>query len=116
VEKAKINLTICGVDYVLLSEKPKEYLEQMAAQLDAQIGQLLRDNGRISATQAAVLCALSAADGEHEAKTTAENLRTRIQEYLEDAARMKKEAELFRHEAAQLHRENAELRRRLGGK
>ena len=66
------------------------------------------------ATQAAVLCALGAMDEAREAQTTAENLRARIQDYLEDAAQMKKEAELSRHEAERLQREVSELKRWKG--
>jgi len=110
-EKRRVCLNICGVDYVLLCEKDEGYMRALGAQLHDDMTRMLRDNGRISATQAAVLCALQAMDEAREAQTTAENLRARIQDYLEDAAQMKKEAELSRHEAEQLQRENAELKR-----
>jgi len=113
-EKRRVRLTICGVDYVLLCEKDDEYMRDLGAQLHEAMTRMLRENGRVSATQAAVLCALEAMDEAREAQTTAENLRARIQDYLEDAAQMKKEAELSRHEAEQLHRENAELKRWKG--
>jgi len=110
-EKRRVALTICGVDYILLCTKDEEYMRSLGAQLHGDITRMLRENGRTSATQAAVLCALQAMDEAREARTTAENLRARIQDYLEDAAQMKKEAELSRHEAEQLQRENAELKR-----
>jgi len=110
-EKRKVVLTICGVDYVLLCDKDEEYMRALGAALHDEMTHMLRENGRVSATQAAVLCALQAMDEAREAQTTAENLRARIQDYLEDAAQMKKEAELSRHEAEQLHRENAELKK-----
>ena len=113
-EKRRMRLTICGVDYVLLCGKDEEYMAALGAQLQDDIIRTMRENGRISATQAAVLCALQAMDEAREAQTTAENLRARIQDYLEDAAQMKKEAELSRHEAEQLHRENAELKKWKG--
>jgi cell division protein ZapA (FtsZ GTPase activity inhibitor) len=108
-------LTICGVDHVILSEKPREYMEQLGTQLNEEMLRLLRTNGRMSVTQAGVVCALSYMDAAKEAETTAENLRSRIQDYLEDAARMKKEAELSRHEAERLHREITEMKRRKNG-
>ncbi|MDR2524591.1 MAG: cell division protein ZapA [Oscillospiraceae bacterium] len=112
MEKNRVCITVCGVDHVILSEKPAEYMQQLGAALHEQMQGLLRANGRMSVTQAAVLSALSFMDAAKEAETTAENLRSRIQDYLEDAARMKKEAELARHEAERLHRELAELKRR----
>lgn len=113
-EKHKVNLSIGGVEYILLCEKDDAYMQALAAQLDEAMTQMLRGSGRLSATQAAVLCALDAMDEAREAQTTAENLRARIQDYLEDAAQMKKEAELSRHEAEQLQRENNQLKREKG--
>jgi len=112
MEKTKVQLTICGVDYVLLGAKSAEYMYELGAELNEQMLRLMRENSRVSATQAAVLCALGHLDELREAQTTAENLRARIQDYLEDAAQMKKEAELSRHEAELLHKEIAELKRR----
>jgi len=111
MEKNKVLLTICGVDYVLLGTKNDDYMHDLGDRLSEQMLRLMRENSRVSATQAAVLCALGNMDELREAQTTAENLRSRIQDYLEDAAQMKKEAELSRHEAELLHKEIAELKR-----
>ena len=111
-EKRRVSLTICGMDFVLICAKDDEYMQALGAQLHDDINRRLKDNMRTSVTKAAVLCALHAMDEAREAQTAAENLRARIQDYLEDAAQMKKEAEFARHEAEQLHRENAELKRR----
>ena len=113
-EKRRVSMTICGVDYVLVSGKDDEYMRSLGAQLHDDMTGILRENRRISATQAAVLCALQAMDEAREAQVTAENLRARIQDYLEDAAQMKKEAELSRHEADQLRREITEMKRWKG--
>ena len=111
MEKQRLRLNICGVDYVLLCTKDEEYMRSMAQELNDAMGKILH-SGRISATQAAVLCALEAMDEAREAQEASENLRARIQDYLEDAAQMKKEAEHSRHEAEMLNREIAELKRR----
>ena len=112
MDKQRLRLTICGVDYVLLCTKDEEYMESLAQELGESMTRLLHSNGRISATQAAVVCAMQAMDEAREAHTASENLRSRIQDYLEDAAQMKREAEMARHEADALHREIAELKRR----
>jgi cell division protein ZapA (FtsZ GTPase activity inhibitor) len=90
-ERRKIGLSICGVNYVLLSERDEAYMRELGAQLEEKMKSLTRGSGSISATQAAVLCALLAMDETREAVIAAENLRARIQDYLEDAAQMKKE-------------------------
>ena len=110
-EKQKVRLTICGVEYVLLSAKEEGYIKELGARLHEAMNQLLQSSGRISATQAAVLCALEAMDEAREAQVTSENLRERIQDYLEDAAQMKREAELARHDAQALRRELGELKK-----
>jgi len=114
MEKTKTRLTICGVDYVLLSSKDEAFMQELGDELNENMTRLLQSNGRISATQAAVLCALEAMADARDAHATAENLRARIQDYLEDAAQMKKQAELSRHEAEQLQREIVELKRTRG--
>ena len=110
--KQRLRLTISGVDYVLMCTKDEEYMQSMAQELNEAMARQMHSSGRISATQAAVLCALEAMEEAREAHEASENLRARIQDYLEDAAQMKKEAELSRHEADALNREIAELKRR----
>ena len=111
-DKQLVRLSICGLEYALRSEKDEDYMQALGRELSTNMNRLLQGSGRISATQAAVLCALEAMDEAREAQTVSENLRARIQDYLEDAAQMKKEAELSRHEAEMLHREIAELKRK----
>ena len=110
IDKTKV--TICGVDYVLRSARDAAYTQTLGAELNENMTRLVQSNGRISATQAAVLCALEAMAEARDATATAENLRARIQDYLEDAAQMKREAELARAEAEQLLREMAQLKRK----
>ena len=111
-EKTRVHLNICGVDYALLSARDANYIQALGAELNDNMTKLVQSNGRISATQAAVLCALEAMADACDAHATAENLRARIQDYLEDAAQMKREAELARAEAEQLLREMAQLKRK----
>ncbi|MDR1464015.1 MAG: cell division protein ZapA [Oscillospiraceae bacterium] len=112
MEKNRIQITICGVEYVLVSENEEPYVASLAAELENKMRALLQEQGRMSATQAAVLCALNAMDEARQALVTAEGLRAGIQDYLEDAARLKKEAELSRHEAERLHKELMDLKRK----
>jgi cell division protein ZapA (FtsZ GTPase activity inhibitor) len=85
-------------------------VENLAKDLDAQLRETLRSSARISQTQAAVLCALSALDAQRQAESTAEQLRASMQRYLEDSAQKERMAELARREAERLHREIKELK------
>jgi cell division protein ZapA len=111
-EKTRVRLHICGLEYVLLSAKDEEYMQKLGEILNENMAGLLQSNGRISATQAAVLCALEAMAEARDAQLTAENLRARIQDYLEDAARAKREAEMARQELETLSKQMAVMKKR----
>ncbi len=110
MDKNKVKLRIGGSDYTISSEDDPEYVEQLGHELDAKIKELLDSNQRLSITQAAILCALDYADAFKKADTSAENLRSQIQDYLEDAARARTDSEITKREAERLGKELAALR------
>lgn len=110
MEKNKIKLRICGSEYIIGSEDDPEYVSSLGEELDAKMKELLAKNNRLSVTQAAILCALDYADAFKKADTSAENLRSQIQDYLEDAARARTDSEITKREAERLGKELAALR------
>ena len=86
MEKNKVKLTICGAEYIIGSDEDSKYMIELGDEVDEKISTILKQNPRISVTQAAVLAALEFADSEKKAVVSAENLRSKIQEYLEDSA------------------------------
>lgn len=110
MDKNKVKLTIAGTDYIISTEDDAEYTENLGKELDEKIRQILKDSGRLSVTQAAILCALEYADTAKKCEESAENLRSQIQDYLEDAARARTDAEITKREAERLSRELASLR------
>jgi cell division protein ZapA (FtsZ GTPase activity inhibitor) len=115
MEKNKVKLNICGVDYFINTDDDVKYVQELGDELDLRLNKLMRENARISVTQAAVLAALEYADLAKKEEQSAENLRSQIQEYLEDAARAKTNAEVSRREAERLGKELATLRARFQG-
>ena len=113
MEKNKARLTICGADYFITTDDDVKYIQTLGDELDLKITKLMRENSRISVTQASVLAALEYADTAKKAEQTADNLRSQIQEYLEDAARAKTNAEVSRREAERLGKELSTLRARF---
>ena len=65
-------------------------------------------------TQAAILLALDYADQCKKAEISADNLRSQIKEYLEDASRAKMDAEIARREVERLTRELQNVQGKLG--
>ncbi len=103
----KIRLMIAGEEYNLSTDDDLDYVAALGAELDKRISALMSGNTRISVTQAAIVTALEYADEAKKSEQTSENLRTQIQEYLEDAARARTDAEISKREAERLAKELA---------
>lgn len=116
MEKNKVKLTICGAEYVIASGEENKYMIELGNEVDEKITSILRQNPRISVTQAAVLAALEFADAEKKATSDAEKLRSSIQEYLEDSSRDKLNCEIAAREADRIAKEFAEYKKRHGGR
>ncbi|NLO46089.1 MAG: cell division protein ZapA [Clostridiales bacterium] len=110
MKKNKISLRICGSEYIINSEDDPEYVVALGEELDLKMRALLDQNSRLSVTQAAILCALNFADDFKKADTSAENLRSQIQDYLEDAERAMTDSEITKREVERLGKELASLR------
>lgn len=106
----KIRLLIAGEEYNLSTDDDLDYVAQLGSELDEKITALMHANSRISVTQAAIVTALEYADAAKKCEVTAENLRTQIQEYLEDAARARTDVEILRRESERLSKELAALK------
>ena len=116
MEKNKVKLTICGAEYVIASGEENKYMIELGNEVDEKITSILRQNPRISVTQAAVLAALEFADAGKKATSDAEKLRSSIQEYLEDSSRDKLNCEIATREADRIAKEFAEYKKRHGGR
>ena len=116
MEMNKVKLTICGAEYVIASGEENKYMIELGNEVEEKITSILRQNPRISVTQAAVLAALEFADAEKKATSDAEKLRSSIQEYLEDSSRDKLNCEIATREADRIAKEFAEYKKRHGGR
>ncbi|MDD5887851.1 MAG: cell division protein ZapA [Oscillospiraceae bacterium] len=105
MEKNRVTLSICGNEYNITSDEEPAYVEELGAKVNDTLSEIIRNNDRLSITQAAILAALDFADDATKATNTAENLRSQIKEYLEDSARYKMEAEVAKREVERLQRE-----------
>ena len=89
----KVRLEICGCSYVISTTDSEEYTLSLAEKLDRSMGEILAQNPTASVTAAAVLSALDYLDELEKASASADNMRSQIRDYLEDAAKAKLEAE-----------------------
>ena len=102
MEKNKVKLTICGAEYIIGSDEDSKYMIELGDEVDEKIS--------------TVLAALEFADSEKKAVVSAENLRSKIQEYLEDSARAKTDREIAMREADRLAKELAAYKKKHGSK
>lgn len=106
----KIRLMIAGEEYNISTDDDLDYVAGIGEELDKKISTLMRENARISVTQAAIVTALEYADLYKKSDLTSENLRNQIQGYLEDAARARTDAEISKRECERLAKELAAAR------
>lgn len=107
----KVRLMIAGAEYAILTEDDVKYVSELGKEVDLAIAKTMKENPRISTTQAAVLTTLQYADDCKKATTSADRLREQIKDYLDDASSAKAKADLSKHEAEKAKREleNANL-------
>ncbi len=97
----RFSVSVGGKAYTLVTEENEEYLQALAARVDARMIAYRRDL-HVSEADAAVLTALELAEALEKAETQAENARIQIQNCLEDASRARAEAADLKREISRL--------------
>lgn len=116
MRKNKIVLTICGMEFSILSDDDIDYVKATGREVDEKIKALIDDNNRLSVAMAAIVAALDYCDELQKNNTSIDNLRAEIKQYLEESAEYRKDAEDARREVERLKREIQVLRQRIGEK
>lgn len=87
----RITVTIADQEYTFLATEEQEYMEKVAAHVDAKIRETIKGGGKMSLLDGAVLTAMNLADDHFKDLETAENLRRQLKEYLEESSKLKLE-------------------------
>ena len=106
----RVKLEICGASYALVTNESPEYVQSLGQELESAVRELMERNSRLSINEALVLCAVNCLDGYNKSERSADNMRTQLAEYLEDAAKARMELDDARREIDRLRRE-LELRK-----
>ena len=88
--KNRVTVTIAGQEYTLVASEEAQYMQKVAAQVAAQVRQVV-EGSKVSLADGALLAAVNIADEYFKEVEAAENLRRQLKEYLEDSARIKLE-------------------------
>ena len=105
MDNVKVKLVVGGAEYTLITDDDVKYVQELGKEVDNALEKIMKENKRISTTQAAILLALNYADLYKKASAGADNLRSQIKDYLDDAASAKGKADLARHETEKLKKE-----------
>ena len=86
----RVTLHIAGESYVMLSDETETYMQELAAMVDGKISEARKIPG-VSTMQAAVLAACNIADDYYKSVQAADNLRSQMKNYLEEASMLRRE-------------------------
>ena len=98
----KIKLNIAGTSYVINSTDSEENVLALASTLDSDMRAILERSPSASITAAAVICALTYLDKLEKSNRGADNMRSQVKQYLEDANKARFEAEKVKMELEKL--------------
>lgn len=101
MDKKVHKLTVAGEEYRIISDETEEYMQELAHEIDLKMANILKGSN-VSTTQAAILVALQYADDAFKNSGSADNLRSQLKAYLEDAAQAKSERDFYKRELERL--------------
>lgn len=81
MEKNRIRVRICGIEYTLVSTEEPEYIHRVAYMVDKKMTEIMLANTKLSTAQAAVLTAVNLADERIRSTDDTDNLREQVAEY-----------------------------------
>lgn len=100
----RISVSIGGIEYTFLSEENPTYMQRVAALVDVKMSEIMA-NSRVSQMDAAILTAVNIADEMFKQQSNAENLRSQLKGYLDDANKAKAELSESKREIFKLQQQ-----------
>ena len=97
----RVIVSICGDEYTLVAEESPSYMHRVGAYVDGKMQEVL-DTANVGRVNAAVLTAVNIADELLKAQETAEQLRSQIKEYADEAGRAQSEVSELKREVFRL--------------
>ena len=101
-------VTICGEDYTFVAEESTSYMQKVGSYVGDKMTEIL-NGAKVGRTDAAVLTAANIADELFKSQAAAEQLRSQIKGYLDEAGKAQAEV-------SELKREIFRLQQKLDGR
>lgn len=83
----RIKVEILGSTYTIASPESEEYVNDIAAQVDAQARAMMDADPKLSPNAALILCAMGFADAFKKSEQAADHMRAQLTDYLADASK-----------------------------
>lgn len=97
----RVVVTICGEEYTFVAEESAAYMQKVGSYVSEKMEEVLNST-RVGRTDAAVLTAVNIADELFKAQVSAEQLRSQIKGYLDEAAKAQSQASELKREVLRL--------------
>ena len=106
----RVVVTICGEDYTFVAEESTSYMQKVGAYVGDKMTEIL-NGAKVGRTDAAVLTAANIADELFKSQAAAEQLRSQIKGYLDEAGRAQSEVSELKREVFRLQQRLDSLNR-----
>ena len=97
----RVVVSICGVKYTFVAEESASYMQKVGSYVSEKMDEVLT-SAKVGRTDAAVLTAANIADELFKAQAAAEQLRSQIKGYLDEASKAQSEASELKREIFRL--------------
>ena len=103
-------VTICGEDYTFVAEESAAYMQKVGSYVNDKMTEIL-DTAKVGRVDAAVLTAVNLADELFKAQTAAEQLRSQIKGYLDEAGKAQNQVSELKREVFRLQQKLEHLQK-----
>ena len=97
----RVVVSICGEDYTFVAEEAPSYMQKVGAYVNQKMNEVL-DGAHVGRTDADILTAANITDELFKEQASAEQLRSQIKQYLDEAGKAQAEASELRREVFRL--------------
>lgn len=111
--KNQVNVKLFNRTFKLFTEETKDYTDRLAGELNRKMSDLRRGKPSLSVHDAATLICLECYDELVKARSSIENIRTQIKEYVDEANESREKNELAQKEIRALREHISKLEREL---
>ena len=110
----RVVVNICGEEYTFIAEESASYMQRVGAYVGDKMNEVLNGT-KVGRTDAAVLTAANIADELFKAQAAAEQLRSQIKGYLDEAGKAQAEVSELKREVFRLQQKlDAQARKDRG--